>query len=49
MAAELWDDTADFTTTRPLQSEQKRGQLLRALVGDAIRGSLERHFGVTLG
>jgi len=29
-------------------SEQERGQLLRALASDAIRGSLERHFGVRL-
>ena len=29
-------------------SEAERGQLLRALASDAIRGSLERHFGVTL-
>ncbi len=28
--------------------EQARGQLLRALASDAIRGSLERHFGVRL-
>src|SRR6266496_2941472 len=32
----------------PPPSEQARGQLLRALASDAIRGSLERHFGVTL-
>lgn len=29
-------------------SETERGQLLRALASDAIRGSLERHFGVRL-
>ena len=29
-------------------SEATRGQLLRALASDAIRGSLERHFGVRL-
>lgn len=29
-------------------SEGERGQLLRALASDAIRGSLERHFGVRL-
>ena len=28
--------------------ERARGQLLRALASDAMRGSLERHFGVTL-
>ena len=32
----------------PPRSEQARGQLLRALASDAIRGALERHFGVTL-
>jgi hypothetical protein len=32
----------------PPPSEQARGQLLRALASDAIRGALERHFDVTL-
>jgi hypothetical protein len=32
----------------PPPSEQARGQLLRALASDAIRGALERHFGVVL-
>jgi hypothetical protein len=32
----------------PPPSEQERGQLLRALSSDAIRGELERHFGVKL-
>ena len=32
----------------PPPSEAERGQLLRALASDAIRGSLEDHFGVTL-
>jgi hypothetical protein len=32
----------------PPPSEAERGQLLRALASDAIRGALERHFGVTL-
>ena len=32
----------------PPTSEAERGQLLRALASDAIRGSLERHFGVRL-
>lgn len=35
---------ADDITPPP--SEQARGQLLRALASDAIRGALERHFGV---
>jgi NucS shadow ORF len=29
----------------PPPSEKERGQLLRALASDAIRGALERHFG----
>jgi hypothetical protein len=41
--------TAPFVdNTTPPPSEAERGQLLRALASDAIRGSLERHFGVTL-
>jgi hypothetical protein len=32
----------------PPPGEAERGQLLRALASDAIRGGLERHFGVTL-
>ena len=34
--------------TAPPPDEQARGQLLRALASDAIRGCLERHFGVKL-
>ncbi|MEU6646076.1 SCO5389 family protein [Saccharomonospora sp. NPDC046836] len=37
---------ADNSTPPP--SEAERGQLLRALASDAIRGGLERHFGVKL-
>lgn len=32
----------------PPPSEEERGQLLRALASDAIRGALERHLGVAL-
>ncbi|AEV83920.1 hypothetical protein ACWT_2521 [Actinoplanes sp. SE50] len=32
----------------PPPSESERGQLLRALASDAIRGGLERHFGAKL-
>jgi hypothetical protein len=32
----------------PPPSEAQRGELLRALASDAIRGGLERHFGVRL-
>ncbi|GIH15651.1 SCO5389 family protein [Rugosimonospora africana] len=34
--------------TVPPPGEAERGQLLRALASDAIRGGLERHFGVRL-
>lgn len=37
---------ADNTT--PPANEAERGQLLRALASDAIRGCLERYFGVRL-
>lgn len=40
------DDFADDNTSPP--DEQPRGQLLRALASDSIRGALERHFGVRL-
>ena len=39
-------DLADHSVPPPTEAE--RGQLLRALASDAIRGGLERHFGVTL-
>lgn len=32
----------------PPPSEAERGQLLRAMASDAIRGGLERHFGLRL-
>ncbi|MBA2951862.1 SCO5389 family protein [Streptomyces himalayensis] len=53
LIANLVDDLRDSTTEfadnhTPPPSEKERGQLLRALSSDAIRGSLERHFGVTL-
>ena len=34
--------------TRPPDDERERGQLLRALASDSIRGCLERTFGVKL-
>ncbi|GAA3437122.1 SCO5389 family protein [Kutzneria kofuensis] len=47
VVADLGDgDFADHATPPP--SEAERGQLLRALASDAIRGGLERHLGVTL-
>ncbi|WP_328478003.1 SCO5389 family protein [Streptomyces sp. NBC_00377] len=49
LATGLHAGIAEFTDNRtPPASEQERGQLLRALASDAIRGSLERHFDVTL-
>ncbi|MDH6577837.1 SCO5389 family protein [Kitasatospora sp. MAP5-34] len=37
-----------FVDDNTTPSDAERGQLLRALASDAIRGSLERHFGVRL-
>ncbi|WP_020135594.1 SCO5389 family protein [Streptomyces sp. 351MFTsu5.1] len=49
LAGRLKGGIAEFTDNQtPPPSEQERGQLLRALASDAIRGSLERHFGVVL-
>jgi hypothetical protein len=46
---ELERSDGEFTDNQvPPPSEAERGQLLRALASDAIRGSLERHFGVRL-
>jgi hypothetical protein len=50
LADELAADSARaFTDNQtPPADEQARGQLLRALASDAIRQSIERHFGITL-
>ncbi|WP_055554881.1 SCO5389 family protein [Streptomyces sp. NBRC 110028] len=49
LAGTLREGDAEFADNQtPPPSEAERGQLLRALASDAIRGSLERHFGVTL-
>ncbi|MFC8199080.1 SCO5389 family protein [Streptomyces sp. NPDC060006] len=49
LADELLAGSAEFADNRtPPPSEKERGQLLRALSSDAIRGSLERHFGIAL-
>jgi hypothetical protein len=49
VAADLRDEGGEFADHAvPPPSEAHRGQLLRALASDAIRGGLERHFGVTL-
>src|SRR3712207_5194773 len=47
--AELHTTDAEFADNEvPPPSGAERGQLLRALASDAIRGGLERHFGVKL-
>ncbi|WBB67636.1 SCO5389 family protein [Micromonospora sp. WMMD812] len=49
VAADLKSSDADFAdNVIPPPTEAERGQLLRALASDAIRSSLERHFGVKL-
>jgi len=49
LATDLKESDREFVDNLvPPPDEQARGQLLRALASDAIRGSLERHFGVTL-
>ncbi|MEV0404669.1 SCO5389 family protein [Actinoallomurus sp. NPDC050550] len=46
---ELRTDGADFAANEvPPPDETARGQLLRMLASDAMRGALERHFGVRL-
>jgi hypothetical protein len=46
VAAELTN--AEFADHEVPPTEAERGQLLRALASDAIRGGLERHFGMRL-
>jgi hypothetical protein len=49
VAERLSGGTAELADhSDPPPSEAERGQLLRALASDAIRGALERHFGVRL-
>ncbi|WP_459549247.1 SCO5389 family protein [Nocardia sp. X0981] len=49
VAEELKTGTAEFADNEvPPPDETARGQLLRALASDAIRGGLERHFNVKL-
>jgi hypothetical protein len=49
LVARLQVDGGDFADNHtPPPDEQARGQLLRALASDAMRGTLERHFGVKL-
>ncbi|MVU79081.1 hypothetical protein GPX89_17740 [Nocardia sp. ET3-3] len=49
VAADLRSGTAEFAdNTIAPPDETARGQLLRAMASDAIRGGLERHFGIKL-
>ncbi|MFE9204207.1 SCO5389 family protein [Micromonospora sp. NPDC007230] len=49
VVADLESSDAEFAdNVVPPPTEAERGQLLRALASDAIRASLERHFGVKL-
>ncbi|MEV7346393.1 SCO5389 family protein [Streptomyces sp. NPDC093544] len=49
LVGELRNGAGEFADNHtPPPSDKERGQLLRALASDAIRSSLERHFGVTL-
>lgn len=49
VAGDLRSSGGDFADHEvPPPSEAERGQLLRALASDAIRGGLERHFGLKL-
>ena len=49
VAAELASSGSEYAdNVIPPPTEAERGQLLRALASDAIRSSLERHFGIRL-
>ncbi|WP_330183479.1 SCO5389 family protein [Nocardia sp. NBC_01503] len=49
VAADLHSGTQEYAdNVIPPPDEVARGQLLRAMASDAIRGGLERHFGVKL-
>src|SRR5581483_4127241 len=49
LAGRLSQTTASFVDNQiPPPDEQARGQLLRVLASDAMRGALEAHFGVKL-
>lgn len=49
VAGDLKAGAAEFAdNVVPPPDETARGQLLRAMASDAIRGGLERHFGVKL-
>lgn len=49
LVVQLKVDGGEFADNQtPPPDEHARGELLRALASDAIRGALERHFGVRL-
>jgi hypothetical protein len=49
LAGRLKQSGANFVDNQvPPPSEQARGQLLRVLASDSMRGALENHFGVKL-
>ncbi|KDN81255.1 SCO5389 family protein [Kitasatospora cheerisanensis] len=48
LTAELAATGAEFADNTVAPSDAERGQLLRALASDSIRGALERHFSVKL-
>ncbi|MEV5649236.1 SCO5389 family protein [Nocardia sp. NPDC052254] len=49
VADDLRSGTAEYADNRvPPPDETARGQLLRAMASDSIRGSLERHFGIKI-
>ncbi|GAA1086080.1 MULTISPECIES: SCO5389 family protein [Kitasatospora] len=48
LSGELQDSPAEFADNTTAPTDEERGQLLRAMASDAIRGSLERHFGVRI-
>lgn len=49
VADDLRSGTAEFADNEvPPPDETARGQLLRAMASDSIRGSLERHFGIKI-
>jgi hypothetical protein len=49
LVARLQVDGGEYADNQtPPPDEKARGQLLRVLASDAMRGALERHFGVSL-
>ncbi|MDH6141884.1 hypothetical protein P3T35_003905 [Kitasatospora sp. GP30] len=48
LSSELGDTAEEFVNDNTTPTDDERAQLLRALASNAIRGSLEQHFGVKL-